>query len=140
MHKLTSAFVGGLIALMILFNATLASYTGNYQSSIVVHFIGLMGISMVLLFRKSKIKWHKSVPLYAYSAGFIGVMPIIFNNISFNVVGVSITLALGLLGQSISSVIIDHFGFFEMKIIKFNKRKLIGLMIIVIGIVIMSLV
>ena len=139
MNKLTSVFVGGLISLMILLNATLASYTGNYQSSIIVHLVGLIGISMVLVFRKSKIKWHKSVPLYAYSAGFIGVMPIIFNNISFNVIGVSITLALGLLGQSISSVLIDHYGFFEMKIIKFNKRKLIGLMIIIIGIVIMSL-
>ncbi|MBI9012943.1 MAG: DMT family transporter [Clostridiales bacterium] len=139
MNKLSSTFVGGLIAIMILFNGTLANVLGNYQSTVIVHFIGLIGIMVVLLVRKSKIKIHKSVPLYAYSAGVIGVLPILFNNISFTVLGVSITLALGLLGQSVTSIVVDHYGLFNLTVVKFNKRKLVGLTIIIIGIVIMTI-
>lgn len=139
MNKLSSAFVGGLIAVMILFNGTLANAIGNYQSSVIIHTVGLIGIIMILVVRKAKIKFYKSVPLYAYSAGVIGVIPIICNNIGFNVLGVSITLALGLLGQSVSSIIVDHYGLFNMTVSKFNKRKLVGLVIIIIGIVIMTI-
>lgn len=139
MNKLSSAFVGGLIAIMILFNGTLSNAIGNYQSSVIVHLVGLIGIIIILLLSKAKFKIHKSVPLYAYSAGVIGVLPIIFNNIGFTVLGVSITLALGLLGQSITSIMVDHYGMFNMTVVKFNKRKLVGLTIIIIGIVIMTI-
>lgn len=139
MNKLSSAFVGGLIAVMILFNGTLANAIGNYQSSVIIHTVGLIGIIVILVVRKSKIRFYKSVPLYAYSAGVVGVIPIICNNIGFNVLGVSITLALGLLGQSVSSIIVDHYGLFNMTVSKFNKRKLVGLVIIIIGIVIMTI-
>lgn len=139
MNKLSSAFVGGLIAVMILFNGTLANAIGNYQSSVIIHIVGLIGIVMILVVSKSKIKFYKSVPLYAYSAGVVGVIPIICNNIGFNVLGVSITLALGLLGQSVSSIIVDHYGLFNMTVLKFNKKKLVGLVIIIIGIVIMTI-
>lgn len=139
MNKLTSAFVGGLIAIMILFNGTLANAIGNYQSTMIVHLVGLMGILMILFIRKTKIKFYKSVPLYAYSAGVIGVLPIIFNNIAFNVLGVSVTLSLGLLGQSLMSIVIDHYGMFSMPIVQFNKRKILGLIVIVLGIAIMTI-
>jgi len=139
MNKLTSGFVGGLIAIMILFNGTLSNAIGNYQSTVIVHLVGLIGIIMILIVRKSKVRFYKSVPLYAYSAGVIGVLPILFNNISFTVLGVSITLALGLLGQSLTSLVVDHYGLFNMTVVKFNKRKLVGLTIIIIGIVIMTI-
>ena len=67
------------------------------------------------------------------------MIPIICNNIGFNVLGVSITLALGLLGQSVSSIVIDHYGFLGMTVSKFNKKKLVGLIIIIIGIGIMTI-
>ena len=139
MNKLSSGFVGGLIAIMILFNGTLSNAIGNYQSTVIVHFVGLIGIIMILIVGKSKIRFFKSVPLYAYSAGVIGVLPILFNNISFAVLGVSITLALGLLGQSLTSLVVDHYGLFNMTVVKFNKRKLVGLTIIIIGILIMTI-
>jgi len=139
MNKLSSGFVGGLIAIMILFNGTLSNAIGNYQSTVIVHLVGLIGIIMILIVGKSKIRFFKSVPLYAYSAGVIGVLPILFNNISFAVLGVSITLALGLLGQSLTSLVVDHYGLFNMTVVKFNKRKLVGLTIIIIGILIMTI-
>lgn len=138
MNKLSSACVGGLIALMILFNGTLANAVGNYQSSVIIHLIGLLGLGLILWVRKSKIKFSKAVPWYAYTAGLIGVVPILCNNIGFNVLGISLTLALGLFGQSLSSIVIDHYGFFGMTVVKFNNKKWLGLGLIVAGIVIMT--
>ncbi|MNI28988.1 hypothetical protein D3C73_827930 [compost metagenome] len=57
---------------------------------------------------------------------------------SFNYLGASLTLSLGLLGQSVASILIDHYGFLGAEVVKFNKQKLIGLIAISLGIFIMS--
>ncbi len=138
MYNLISIFIGGLISMMILLNGVLSNATGNYTSSIIIHMVGLFSIIVVLLLTKSKFKLQKGIPLYLYSAGAIGVFTVLFNNLSFAALGVSIPLALGLLGQSLTSIIIDHFGLLEMKVIKFEKKKIVGLLIISLGIVVMA--
>lgn len=138
-NNLISAFIGTLIAIMTLFNGTLSNTFENYTSSIIIHIVGLSSIIfVVLLITKSKLKIQKDMPLYLYSAGAIGVFSVVFSNISFSKLGVSLTLALGLLGQSLSSIFIDHFGLLGMKVIKFEKNKSIGLLFIVLGIFIMT--
>ncbi|OPJ56259.1 DMT family transporter [Alkalithermobacter paradoxus] len=139
MNNLISALIGALISIMVMLNGTLSSVYGNYISSVIIHMVGLVSIILVLLTTKSKVKIRKEAPLYLYSGGAIGVFTILFNNLSFPVLGVSITLALGLLGQSISSIIIDHFGLFGMNVVRFEKRKYIGLAFITLGILIMTI-
>jgi transporter family-2 protein len=128
-----------LIAIMIGLNGTLSNYLGNYSSSLVVHVIGLVTISLLLIIKKNKIIFKKEVPLYIYSGGAIGLIIVLFNNITFNSLGISLTVALGLLGQSIASIVVDSYGLFNMKIVKFNKKKILGLMLISIGIIIMTI-
>lgn len=137
-NNLISAFIGVLIAIMTLFNGTLSNTFGNYTSSIIIHVIGLFSITFVLLITRSRIKIQKGIPVYLYSAGAIGVFSVVFSNLSFSKLGVSLTLALGLLGQSLSSIFIDHFGLLGMKVIKFEKKKCIGLLFIILGIFIMT--
>lgn len=122
MQDLFSVLLGVLIAIMTMFNGCLSNATGNFISTVIIHIIGLFSIIVVLLIRKSKIKIQKGIPFYLYSAGAIGVFTILFSNMSFSALGVSITLSLGLLGQTLSSIIIDHFGLLGMKVIKFQKE------------------
>ncbi|MDS1003043.1 DMT family transporter [Clostridium sp. FAM 1755] len=138
-NNLISAFIGALIAIMTLFNGTLSNTFENYTSSIIIHVIGLFSITFVLLISRSKFKIQKEIPIYLYSAGAIGVFTVVFSNLSFSKLGVSLTLALGLLGQSLSSIFIDHFGLLGMKVIKFEKKKCIGLSFIILGIFIMTI-
>jgi len=138
MNRLSSVLVGALIAVMILLNGTLAQAIGNYTAAVIIHLVGLIGIIIILRVKKSRIKYYKSVPKYAYTAGLIGVMPIIFNNIGFNVLGVSLTLALGMFGQSLASIVVDHYGLLGMPVVKFNQKKIVGLGIIMVGMVIMT--
>lgn len=139
MNHIISIFTGALLALMVSFNGLIGESAGNYASSVIIHFIGLIAIVIVCLVTKSKIKNLKEVPLYMYGAGLIGIIIVLFSNISYSTLGVSLTVALGLLGQSLTSIVIDHFGLFEVPINRFNKKKLIGLLAIIMGIIIMTI-
>lgn len=139
MNNLFSLLIGALISIMIMINGILSNSVGNYLSTVIIHIVGLVAIMLVLILNKAKIKFSKDIPLYLYSAGAIGVFTVLFNNIGFALLGVSIPLALGLLGQSLASIIIDHFGFFGMKVLKFDIKKSFGLLLIILGIIIMTM-
>lgn len=139
MYKSLSALIGALIAIMIAFNGILSKSIGNNPATVIIHIVGLVCISFILVIRREKISIERKIPLYFYSAGAIGVFTVIFTNISFSYLGASLTCALGLLGQSITSIILDNYGLLGMNVIKFRRKKIIGLMLISLGIVVMIL-
>ena len=138
MNNLISVLIGALIALMVLFNGSLSSFLGNYQAGVIIHFVGLVATCLFMFTRKIKLKTKKNIPFYMYMAGVIGVITVMFNNIGFVNLGASLTLAIGLLGQTIASIVCDHFGLLGTNKFKFEKKKFIGLAFIVIGIGIMN--
>lgn len=137
MYKLGASFIGILIALMVTFNGILAQEIGGYLSILIIHLVGLLSISLILIIKNKKITLKKGIPIYFFSSGAIGIFMIFFNNICFNNLGVSLTLSLGLFGQSLTAVIIDHFGLLGMSKHKFNSQKTTGFILIFIGIFIM---
>lgn len=139
MNYIISVLTGALLALMVSLNGTVGEVSGNYASSVIIHIVGLVGIIIVLIVTKSKIKNLKGIPFYMYTGGLIGVLTVIFSNASFSKLGVSLTVSIGLLGQLITSIIIDHFGYFNLPVNRFNKKKIIGLVIIILGIFVMTI-
>ncbi len=139
MNYIISVFTGALLALMVSLNGTVGEVSGNYASSVIIHIVGLIGIIIVLIVTKSKFRNLKSIPFYMYTGGLIGVLTVIFSNLGFSKLGVSLTVSLGLFGQLVTSIIIDHFGLFNLPVTKFNKKKFIGLVIIIIGILVMTI-
>ncbi|WP_341876689.1 DMT family transporter [Defluviitalea saccharophila] len=139
MNNIISLLIGALISIMIMVNGILSNSVGNYLSIVIIHIVGLIAMILILILNKAKIPFIKGLPLYLYSAGAIGVFTVLFNNISFTALGVSVPLALGLLGQSLTSIIIDHFGFFGMEAVRFNAKKSFGLLLITLGIIIMTI-
>ncbi len=137
MNCFLSIVIGAIISVMVLFNGTLSDAFGNYTAAILIHITGLIVLIPVLLVGKTRFKADRTVPVYLYSAGAVGVFSVLFTNISYMELGVSLTLALGLFGQSVISIVIDHFGLLEMKVIRFDRKKLIGLFLIIIGIIVM---
>ena len=139
MNYFISIFTGIVLAIMISLNGGLGNISGNYASSVIIHFVGLIGIIFVLIFTKSKIKNLKGIPFYMFTGGLIGILTVLFTNIGFSGLGVSLTVSLSLLGQLITSLIIDHFGYFNMPVIEFDKKKILGLIVIIAGIYVMTL-
>lgn len=92
----------------------------------------------IVIFKKIKITFKNNLPLYLYIAGAISVFTVMFNNLSYAALGVSLPVALGLLGQLLTSLAFDHYGFLDVPKSNFNKKKFIGLLVIIAGIFIMS--
>jgi len=138
MNNIISAATGVLIALMLLFNGYLAAFFGIYTSSVLIHAAGLIAITVIIIAGRHQFGRCKNAKWYLYSAGMIGVITVIFNTISFAGMGVSLTLAVSLLGQSLAAIIIDHYGLMGMKKVKFERQKITGLVLILAGIIIMS--
>jgi len=124
---------------MISLNGVLSKHLGNYSSILVIHILGFLILTLILTLKKYKIRFSKDIPLILYSAGIIGVFTVLFNNISFSALGAALTISLGLLGQTISSIIIDSFGLIKMQKISFKKEKILGLLLIILGIVVMTI-
>lgn len=139
MYNFLSLLIGILIAIMIAFNGRLSDGLGNYSSLVLIHLIGFVTILGILIYKNIKISFKNNLPLYLYIAGSISVLTVLINNLTFAAIGVSLPVALGLLGQLITSLAFDNYGFLGMKKVSFNKKKFIGLSIIMIGILIMSL-
>lgn len=139
MNNIISAAAGTLIALMLLFNGNLSGIYGNYAASVIIHSVGLLTILILVLIKKYSFKGCRSVPWYFYTAGAIGVITVLFNNIAFSKLGVSLTLAVSLLGQSLASIVIDHYGLFGLNKVKFEKKKITGLVLIITGIAFMAI-
>ena len=139
MYYLISMLIGAITSIMILLNGTLSDAYGNFASSIIIHGSGLIAVLLVLFISRTKFRLNGHIPLYLYTAGFIGVGTVLLTNLSFENLGVSLTQALGLLGQTVLSLILDHFGLMGVKKTRFRPEKLIGLFFIPGGILVMTL-
>ena len=125
---------------MVVFNGLLASKTGNSQSLIIIHVVGLLGTTLLLIASRNKLKSIRGIPLYLFIAGALGIFNVLFNNISFLKLGATLTLCLNLLGQLIASMIIDHFGLLGQQVNKINSTKLLGIAIMILGILSMMFI
>lgn len=134
MYKGLSALIGALIAVMVLLNGELAGGIGNYASSVFIHLSGLVLICLMLWLSKSKTPFQKHIPPVLLLGGAVGFITVVMTNISFSSLGVSLTLALSLLGQTFTAVLIDHNGWFGSKRIRFDLRQIWSLALIVGGI------
>ncbi len=134
MYYFLSIICGSLIAIMIAINGNLSNGYGAYLSAVIIHVIGLILISVLMMLKKESFLIKEKLPLYCFLGGAIGVATTVFNNLAFKELSVSAILALGLLGQSICSIIIDHFGILNMPKQTFNKKKLIGIAFVIMGI------
>lgn len=137
MYYFLAALSGFLISIMIVFNGQLTDYYGLYSGTLLIHIIGLLFITIIMLFKREKFKITNKIPLYTYLCGAVSFSSVIFNSFCFGKLDVTAIIAIGLLGQICVSLTIDHFGLFGMDKKKFDMGKLIGLSIMMLGIIIM---
>jgi len=136
MYYIIALLSGILIAVMIVCNGVLTAQFGVYSAIAAIHLIGFLLITLLIFIRGEK-PFAKKMPWYLYLGGAIGVATTAFNNLSYDRISVSAILALGLLGQSITSIIIDQFGLMNVSKHPFKKNKLFGLFLISCGIALM---
>jgi len=136
LYYFLTLLTGIIISVMIAFNGGLTEKYGVYAATVIIHVVGLILISLIVLIKREK-PFSKMHPWFLYLGGAIGVFTTLSNNISFGRISVSAIMALMLLGQSVAGIIFDHYGLFGMTKYPFAKHKFLGLILVLCGIVAM---
>lgn len=139
MYSILALLIGALIAVMLFFNGALESNVGAMNSLVIIHIVGLASITLIMIFNKTKITIKEKIPVYLFTGGAVGVALTFTNIVTIGAIGVALTTSLAVFGQLIFSSMIDHFGWFGMERYKFNYKKIVGFIIIAVGLVIMTL-
>lgn len=130
---------GAAIALSILFNGDLAAAYGNYPSTVFVHLSGLVLVLLWFLVRRERFTLDRSMPKLYYLGGALGVGTVVLSNLAYAALGVSVTVALELLGQVLMSCLIDQFGLFHAQRRPLTWRHGFAIALIAGGIAVMML-
>lgn len=132
-YALLAALAGVLIAVMVAINGELTAAVGNYPATVIIHIVGLIAVTAVLLISRQKLHSGPRLPLYMYMGGVVGVGSVLLNNYTYAILGVSVTLALGLLGQLVCSIIIDQFGLFGMPKQPLKPHRVVSAAVVLAG-------
>ena len=139
MYNILALLIGALISIMVSFNSGLEGYVGSTYSVVIIHAIGLIAILIVAAIKKEKIVIKEAIPFYLFLGGIFGVMLTLVNVTTIGRIGVALTTALAVFGQLVFSSLVDHFGLFGLTKYEFNPKKLVGLLIVFVGLVIMTM-
>lgn len=132
------ALVTGLtLAVMISVNGTLAQQYGAFLATVMIHVAGTLFAYVLCQTKKTKITMRGHRPSWVYLGGVIGVLTTVFNNLSYGWISMTSIIALGVLGQTVMSLVIDGFGFFGMEKHPLKKEVLAGLALSLVGIMVM---
>ncbi len=138
MNIFITNFLGVLLTFMIFLNSGLTDKLGMVVALFFIHIVGLLATIVVNLVKKDSMAYNKSVPFYLYLGGVLGVFTVASNSFAFVTIGASLTATLALLGQTIASVIVDVYGLQGTPKQPFNKKKLLGISVILVGIIVME--
>jgi len=136
MSKLLAFFTGLLLSIMLTFNGLLSVATNAYVSNVIYHGIGFIffGIILTILHKQQK---PVSFRLIYFIPGFLGSITIVLNNVVLNALGVTMMIAFTLVGQVVTSLIIDQWGLLGKEVITSKLRQWVGVLIMVAGLIIM---
>ena len=132
---------GVFLSLMNICNATLSQAIGNIQASVITN---LVATTLILPFfiqgiRRKTTVFDSKIPWWSYTAGISYVYTIMMTNYSIPRLGVSITLVVSLMGQTVTSLVMESTGIFSNKVQKIDRYKLLGLACIGLGAAVMIL-
>lgn len=137
MYCLLAILAGVVISVMVSLNGGLTQAYGTYFAAVIIHLVGVIFASILCAVRKEKILVKSSAPLWAYLGGAIGVLTTLFNNYAFGRISVTSIVAMGLLGQSLTSVVFDSFGWLGLEKRPIKKSAVVGLIPAIAGIILM---
>lgn len=134
-----SILCGVIVTVMTIFNGQLSDYFGVFLSTVLIHLTGFLTLCIIMKIKRKQIRFCNHLPILYYTGGMIGVLTVLFNVMTVNALGVALLTALGLLGQMITSLILEQNGWLGSLQRKMNPLKLMSLGIVVLGIGVMIL-
>ena len=137
MYTILSFFAGVIGAVTVMQCGQMAAFHGDYSSSVVTHVVGLLAAMIAFSGKAKSLPEKKPVAPWMFLGGVIGVGTVVLNNMAFAGVGVTAIVGLGLLGQSVTSLVIDQFGLLGAQRNPFRKSRLLGIACVFAGALVM---
>ena len=133
---LLAAAAGSAKAVQGTWNAALGKILGIWQSTLLVHVIGLVTVLLIILFLG--VGWGSfskigTVPFYALLGGVLNVIIIYAVVKTIPAVGVGNATTAIIVAQISTAVLIDSLGVFGMKKIGFQYLDILGIVLLAVG-------
>jgi transporter family-2 protein len=134
---LVIALVAGIsMAIQGSINTRLGQVIGNWEAILIVQIVGLASI-VILLFvfgvGKGNLSRITQGPWYSPLGGLIGVLIVWGVVSSIPKLGVAVATTSIIVGQTLTALIIDHFGLFSLSPAPFTWLKGLGLVLLAAG-------
>ena len=138
MHYAVAGSAALIIAVMLAINGELTAVCGETLTTLLIHLVGLGVCSAAALIKREKpFRAARGVPFAILLGGVINYFTTFFNTLAVGRISVTAILALSLLGQAATSLVIDCFGLFGMEKRRLGLPELAGLAVTALGIVLL---
>ncbi|OLS03239.1 DMT family transporter [Tissierella creatinophila] len=132
-----SILAGTIIATQNVFSTRISEKVGMWETTAVIHLIGLIfAIIMAYILGDGSYKSVLDVNKLYLFAGAIGVIIIFSVTMGVSTLGASFAISLMVISQLSFAAVIDTFGLFGSDKIPFSLTKLMGIIIMVIGVIV----
>lgn len=124
-----AALAGVAMAIQGSLNSALGKVIGLWETTFIVHFVGLLLVSALLFIcRLGDGCWadYHRAPWYTYLGGILGVLIIYGVVLAMPKVGVAPATTAIILGQVFTAGLVDHFGLFGMQKLPFSMWNILG--------------
>ena len=115
-------------------------------ASMISFLVGTIVLLLICIFYAKSLRIHTSHPQFGkikptyFLGGILGVIFVTANIVLMPQLGAALTTVIGMLGMMVMGLLIDTFGWFGVPKRHVDARRIIGLFIIVIGIILLRLV
>lgn len=135
-----SVVAGGFVAVMIRLNATLGEHVGVLEGSFVVHLVGTAFATLLVVprFEWARVRRLRATPAMLFVGGAIGVFIVMLANVVVPVLGIALTLSLSVAANLTFSTVADHFGWFGLPVFPVTLRRLVGLLLTLLGVLLVA--
>lgn len=132
-----SIVAGIVVAMQNVFSTRISEKIGMWETTVVVHLVGLVfALLLAAVLGNGDYKNLGEVNKLYLLAGALGVMIIFSVTMGVSTLGPSFAISLMVISQLSFATIIDTFGLFGTDKTRFDFTKLLGIVIMIIGVIV----
>jgi transporter family-2 protein len=107
-------------------------------ASMISFIVGVLTVLIYALITKQHVEWSgiKIAPAYSWLGGVLGAFYVTVIILAFPKIGPALTFGLVVAGQMVISVLLDHFNILVAQQHSINIWRILGVLMIVVGVVI----
>lgn len=133
---LLAAGIGGMLSVKSAVNGELTAISGVYTASLIIYIMGFGLAGGYCLLKRVPVKPVRISPFW-YTSGLWAILITLCNNLAYGRISLAAIVALCLLGQVLTSLVLDAFGWIGVKKRRLLPGQFIGVALVLAGIWVM---